>query len=273
MDIPWRTKKRAAQPVQPVAPVREPCFARRRTSGGVEEAPKLVYAAPSAEPPAPTSEDEPELAAFAAAMEEEERERDDGMQGAEREAAEAMLGMATDKAVADEAGVKGAARGKEALGEGRGAAEEQGTIASLLESALEEQLDAATVEEAEQGEDGPLPSEPLSSDPSSPDEPVGQADQPEESEEQEEELFVCSRCGRAWDGSTQPAFEHVLGMARPTQLPHVSPSQMRSAILVLATATRSECASVRLRRGSAVLAEESACWCNMRSCPRARIGM
>ena len=94
MDTPWRTQKRAAQPVQHAAPVRKPCFARRRTSGGFEEAPKLVYAAPSAEPPALTSEDEPELAAFAAAMEEEERERDDGMQGAERDAAEAMLGMA-----------------------------------------------------------------------------------------------------------------------------------------------------------------------------------
>ena len=57
----------------------------------------------------------------------------------------------------EEAGVEGAARGEEALGEGRGAAaEEQGTIASLLESALEEQLDAATVEEAEQGEEDSL---------------------------------------------------------------------------------------------------------------------
>ena len=107
MDSPWRTKKRAL-PAPPRAPIRRPCFARRRVSGAVAKLdPEL--AAPSApRAPTPASDVEPELVAFAAAM---EHAGSGWPQAAEeaKEAADAMVDMATDKAVAEEAGVEEAA--------------------------------------------------------------------------------------------------------------------------------------------------------------------
>ena len=216
MDIPWRTQKRAAQPVPPAAPVRKPCFARRRTSGGVEEAPKLVYAAPSAEPPALTSEDEPELAAFAAAMEEEERERDDGMQGAERDAAEAMLGMAAK--VVSGAGDVPVGEEEDAVngGEGEDAAEEQ--VDTMLESVLEEQLDAATVSPPDAAGLPALDSSVVGtsgeSEPQPQEESEQEGEEDEAAEEEDATLVTCCRCGRVWDGSA------LLADTNPTMRPH-----------------------------------------------------
>ena len=143
-------------------------------------------------------------------MEEEERERDDGMQGAERDAAEAMLGMAAK--VVSGAGDVPVGEEEDAVnrGEGEDAAEEQ--VDTMLESVLEEQLDAATVSPPDAAGLPALDSSVVGT--SGESEPQPQEEEDEAAEEEDATLVTCCRCGRVWDGSA------LLADTNPTMRPH-----------------------------------------------------